>query len=723
VRIFILLFLTVASCIATSQEIIVDGELSAGEWDAALEYDLEYETMPGRNTPASLKTTALVQYDKDNLYIGFRAYGDVSKMRINIRNRDTVFADDYTAVVLDPYGDGRYALLIGSNAKGAQVDWKVLPNGGEDVSWNILFESAGKILDDGYTVEIVIPFSQIQSPATEIQKWKIGFIRKSFEPGIMTIFASYKNLPEVQCYGCQVDEVVELGSPNYAKRNYIYPYLFVKQNGDRPAKELKLQNPDHAMGITGLLDVSKTSTLEYAINPDFSQVESDAPMVLANETFAVSYPEKRTFFLEGSDLLKSDLQSVYTRSISDPIGAIKYIHQGEKNAFFFMQATDANSPYYAPGEYKSYFGSAGKSKVSVGRYRASLPNKSNLGFIFTNRDYHSGGSGALVEIDGQFNLPNSFIVDLNLAKSRTAEGFDNFISSADTFAGRTYAMDGEKFSGSANNLRLRWIVDGAYAGIRSKEVSPTYRSSVGFVTKNNYKERNYWFGKAFRSEGALRKVTFHTSNQKRLNYQGQTIRERRELRAGIETDFNTNFSVEHVTKDSEKFLGIQYAKQTEYEINASYEPSDNFALGFNFEKGDSIAYNLDSPVIGDETNIEVQTKFRITDRLQVSLKHRFSELKNKMSQQEFYAGEINRLTLNYQLNNTISSKLIIESNEFSDNYYLEGLFQWKPDPYTIFYAGATQYYDKPDPFSDNIRMETSQIYFKFQYFMNLAGSK
>ncbi|MDO7590722.1 MAG: hypothetical protein MUQ89_04525, partial [SAR86 cluster bacterium] len=86
--------------------------------------------------------------------------------------------------------------------------------------------------------------------------------------------------------------------------------------------------------------------------------------------------------------------------------------------------------------------------------------------------------------------------------------------------------------------------------------------------------------------------------------------------------------------------------------------------------------------------------------------------------EEFYAGEINRFEIDYQIDSSLSSRTIIEKNDFSDNYYLEALIQWKPNPYTIFYAGGTQYYEEPNPFSDNLRLETSQVYLKFQYFYN-----
>ena len=63
-----------------SSNIALDGTLSANEWDGSLSFDLEYEIMPSRNTPAALKTTAFVQYDEKYLYIGFKAYGDPNKI-------------------------------------------------------------------------------------------------------------------------------------------------------------------------------------------------------------------------------------------------------------------------------------------------------------------------------------------------------------------------------------------------------------------------------------------------------------------------------------------------------------------------------------------------------------------------------------------------------------------------------------------------------------------
>jgi len=714
----IVIFICFFSLNIISEGISLDGVISSNEWSEATEFDLEYEVMPSRNTAAGLKTTAYVKFDKKYLYIGIKAYGDPKKIRATLKNRDQTWNEDYVALMADPFRDGRYGVLVGVNALGVQLDEKHISSAGPDDSWDILFQSATAFQDDGYSAELIIPFAELQLPDTEVQKWKMGFIRKSYEAGIQTVFASFKNLPAEQCYACQADEEIVLGSPEKIYRNYLYPYIFLNQNGDRPVKDFKLQNPDYEIGITGLYDLSKSSSIEYTINPDFSQVESDVPMIMANQTFAMSYPEKRTFFLEGSELLKSDTQTVYTRSITNPLGAVKYINQGKNNTIYLLQATDTDSPYLAAGQYRSYKGNAGKSKVTIGRVKRNLGNKSHVGLLATNRDYQVGGSGSVIEFDSLVNFLDDYILDLNYARSDTQESNINFIETDDTFAGRTYAMDGESFSGIAKNIRLRRAVDRSYAGIRFKDVSPTYRAHVGFVGRNDYKSRNYWYGRTYRSQGTLRKITFHWNNRNRLNFRNEKTQEFYQFKIELETNFNFTGAIEWQHEPSEKFNGIQYGEQRDIEIRGQYHPSESFFTSFKIEKGESIAYRIDNPEIGDSTEYNLYNVFRFSDNFKISLGHRYSELKNKVTGQEFYAGEINRFELDYQIDGALSTRTIIEKNDFSDDYFLEALIQWKPNPYTIFYAGGTQFYEEPNPFSNNIRLETSQIYAKFQYFYN-----
>ena len=152
--------------------ITIDGKID-NEWENAIEYELNYEIDPSRNGKANLITKAYVQYDADYLYIGFKVFGDPSKLFGTFRARDTAFNEDFVALILDPFNDNRVSLGIGVSSMGSQLDWKHISNREEDASWNILFFSKAQITDFGYTAELQIPFSELQFQEAPITKFRI----------------------------------------------------------------------------------------------------------------------------------------------------------------------------------------------------------------------------------------------------------------------------------------------------------------------------------------------------------------------------------------------------------------------------------------------------------------------------------------------------------------------------------------------------------------------
>ena len=696
---------------------IIDGVINEGEWNDAIEYELEFEVSPARNAPALLKTFAQIKHDDENLYVAFRAFADKDEIRATIRSRDTGWLEDYVGVVIDTFGDDRYAIALGVNALGSQLDLKQTPGDrDEDTSWNILFFAETSFTDYGYSAEFKVPFAELRYPDEEVQEWSIGFVRKSFEPGTQTIFADFTVYAQDQCFFCATDEIYIIQDLEETNRNYIYPYITLNQKADRPVDNLKYQNPDYEIGISGLLDLDENNSIEYTINPDFSQVEADAAQILVNETFAVSLEEKRTFFLEGTDLLDTDLDSVYTRSINSPLNAIKFINQSDKTSSLFMRAQDTDSPYLAGGLYQSYSGNAGKSEVSILRSVRNFENQSNIGFLLTNRDYHRGGHGRLVEVDANIRFKDLYRLQLDFAKSYTQESNDDFLDTEDTLNGITYAMDGENFRGDAKNIRFVREADGNTWGARLEEISPNYRADVGFVRQTGFKQTNLWHSRQYRSNNFFRLMSPRIILRKRSDYEGNQISDMMEIGARFETSINLRGNIERKIFKKEQFKDYVFDEdQVRDSLWLGYSPSEAWGINLNADYGDRIAYNEDIPVIGDQANYTLFLALRPTDNLSIFLNKRKIQLKDKLSGEDFYNGSVDRITTNYSFSNDLSFKVNIESNDFSDDYYLETLFKWSPDPYTIFYAGSSQFLNDGEP-DGSLQLYTSQIYLKFQYF-------
>ena len=696
---------------------VIDGVIEKDEWLNATEYELELEVSPARNAPALLKTFAKIKHDDENLYVAFRAFADKDEIRATIRSRDTGWLEDYVGVVIDTFGDDRYAIALGVNALGSQLDLKQTPGDrDEDTSWNILFFAETSFTDYGYSAEFKIPFAELRYPDEEVQEWSIGFVRKSFEPGTQTIFADFTVYAQDQCFFCATDEVYVIQDLEETNRNYVYPYITVNQMADRPVDNLKYQNPDYEIGVSGLLDLDENNTIEYTINPDFSQVEADAAQILVNETFAVSLEERRTFFLEGTDLLDTDLDSVYTRSINNPLNAIKFINQSDKTSSLFMRAQDTDSPYLAGGLYQSYSGNAGKSEVSILRSVRNYENQSNIGLLLTNRDYHRGGHGRLVEVDANIRFQELYRLQLDFAKSYTQESDDNFLETEDSLNGITYAMDGENFRGDAKNIRFVREGDGNTWGARLEDISPNYRADVGFVRQTGFKQLNFWHSRQYRSNNFFRLMSPRIILRERSDYEGNQISDMMEIGARFETSINLRGNIERKIFKKEQFKDYLFNEdQVRDSLWLGYSPSEAWGINLNADYGDRIAYNEDIPVIGDQANYTLFLALRPTDNLSIFLNKRKIQLKNKLSGEDFYNGSVDRITTNYSFSNDLSFKVNIESNDFSDDYYLETLFKWSPDPYTIFYAGSSQFLNDGEP-GGSLQLYTSQIYLKFQYF-------
>ncbi len=91
-------------------DIVVDGQLDDAAWSQAAKVDIAFETSPGDNIPAAVKTTGYIAYTEDALLLGFRAEDpDPSKIRAFLRDRDALYSDDFLGVMLDTFDDGRRA--------------------------------------------------------------------------------------------------------------------------------------------------------------------------------------------------------------------------------------------------------------------------------------------------------------------------------------------------------------------------------------------------------------------------------------------------------------------------------------------------------------------------------------------------------------------------------------------------------------------------------------
>lgn len=219
--------------------IIIDGKLDPNEWKNALQVPLDIEFNPANNKAARKETIAYVTYSDRYVFIGVYAKDDPPNIRASIRPRDdfNIWNDDVFLVRLDPYADSRNNLGLAVNALGSQFDVKqvnALTDADRyDSSFNVNFESAGTIVNDGYQIEMKIPFSEIPFPNGTNQTWHINFYRRYVENGNQIEVSSQPRDRDNSCVVCQTTDRLILKDIVIDKRLEFLPYFSSNVSGER----------------------------------------------------------------------------------------------------------------------------------------------------------------------------------------------------------------------------------------------------------------------------------------------------------------------------------------------------------------------------------------------------------------------------------------------------------------------------------------------------------
>jgi hypothetical protein len=335
----------------TSQAITIDGRPDEEAWLRAAVFKDFYQTGPGDNIAPSKPTEVLMMYDEKNLYVAFKCWDEKDKVRATVAKRDNVFGEDNVRMWLDTYNDQRRAYVVGFNPLGIQQDGIFTEGRGADFTVDIVMESKGVIEDWGWSVEVKIPFKSLRYTAGKGKLWGFNAARNidRFNDEFDQWLPDDRN---VSGFLIKHGKITGLDGIKYERTLEVVPSITISQTSERvEAKEIPAGRfVDHPIkqdiGVTLKYTLSPNVTLDAAINPDFAEIEADAPVVAANQRFPIFFEEKRPFFLEGKEIFDAPLQPFYSRTIVDPDVAAKLTGKMGKTSFGILAATDN-----APGNY------------------------------------------------------------------------------------------------------------------------------------------------------------------------------------------------------------------------------------------------------------------------------------------------------------------------------------------------------------------------------------
>ena len=482
----------------TTAAITLDGDLSDPGWLNAAKIDRFYETSPGNNTPPKVKTTVLLTYDSRNFYIGVRAEdSDIRKLRAPYVERDGVLGtDDNIAVFLDTRNDKRSAIELRVNPRGIQGDAIYNDaNQNEDFSPDFFFDTAARIDSGGWTAEYRIPFSSLRYPNRDPQTWNI-LVWRNYPREFRYAFHSAPIARDSNCFICHTHPITGLTQLPEAGHFVAAPYVTAQRMDNAPVPGAPLENGGlkSDAGVDVKWNPTATNTVDLTVNPDFSQVESDVAQVTVNRRFAVFYPEKRPFFLEGFDLFDTPLRIAYTRNITSPRWGLRSTGKIGDSAYTVLVTDDRGGGLtivpgplgndFVPQDFRAY--------STIARIRHDL-GKSFVGAVLTDRELNDGGHNRVFGPDFQWRPTDS---DAITAQALYSDTDDHLLG----VNAKSHA-----FIASWNRIAARYD-----AQLDLRDIGDRFRADLGFVPQVGYREA--LLGTALRFYPESRLVSFVRPN-------------------------------------------------------------------------------------------------------------------------------------------------------------------------------------------------------------------
>ncbi len=704
----------------------IDGVLEEAEWTRAAKVGNFSEVEPGDNVKPAVETEVRLAYDAHALYVAFHCHDDPTAIRATFSDRDNFQADDIVFFVLDTFHNHQTAYQLGVNPYGLQVD--ILRNmDDEDVTYDLVWQSAGRMVEDGWVAEIAVPFKSLRFPDTDEQKWGFHCVRirprESYEQ--MSWAPLDRDNP---CFLCQAGTLTGITDVKTGHNVELLPYGLSFQSGSLTRSEdpasFHDEDLDGDVGLNVKYGLSSDLTVDCSINPDFSQVESDAAQIDVNTTFALFYPEKRPFFLEGSDIFLSQIRAIYTRSINDPILAAKLTGRAGKTSIGYMVARDEHTPFILPLQEQSvYIGSHLSSVSNILRIKHSLREDSFIGLLATDRELDQGHN-RLAGLDANIRFLPEYRLSVQALQAWTEEPQDTtFYSGDDSLmfddGHRSAAFDGERFHGLGLAVTVQRTARHLNFRLSYESASPAFRADNGFLERTDFRTASAWAGLLFRPDGRLfDEIEPQVYGSWRYDHDGRF--KEKWINAQLETTLKsqTEVSLGGLVVNDEQFRGKWLKSVLRGHISVSTAFSEFVSGGLRMEMGDFIDRYSDVPSVGYGYDASGELVLKFTSQFVVENSIERYRLTEERGGPEIFDEYVLRTKAMYQATRNLFTQLIGQYDSSENCWEIDPLVSYKINPFSAFYAGATHDFvdfDEPHGWSKTSR----QFFMKFQYLFRL----
>jgi len=685
----------------TGEPPVIDGILDDPVWQQS-PVSTDFKTWsPDFGREMAEQTRVYYAYDRDNLYFAYRCYDrEPSRIKASIGQRDAIRPDDWVAINLDSFNDQQSLYTFYVNPLGIQMDARFAA-GKEDHGFDMVWYSAGTIDSEGYSVEIRIPLKSIRFSQKSPVEMGVIFERRVNRHSQMGTFPPL----DPRKGDNWLIQTRPLVYPDLEQRALfeLLPAFTYSQKSSAPEGRLVSEGHDADFSLTAKYGITSHLILDAAYNPDFSQVEADAGQVDFNQRYALFYPEKRPFFLEGmetfnfggsyaGDYLRA---VVHTRTIVNPLVGTKVAGKlGDKNIIATLYSMDELPGGGTEGD---------NAHFAVFRYKRALAEDSHVGAFYTERrdDAHTN---RVAGADGQLRVSEASRI-----------GYHAFLSQ-DRDRGLTADQDGH-----ALGLDYFYSTRDLTVMLGAQDISEDFRTDTGFVTRTGVTRfRSGLLKPLYPKGGFLQRIDpmmHSTQIRDRFSTRFET-----ENRADLRFIFPRSSSLTvGYGYSTEIFLGEKF-NTSGFRVVGSGQFTKEFFASFQYRNSSKIRY-VEDPYQGSGSDVTASLRYQPTQKIATNLSLTFSDFSADGAKEFDYTIVRSRNT--YQANKYLFFRAIFEYNSFRDRFTTDFLASFTYIPGTVVHFGYGSLYEKLDWMDGAYRpgthfMETARsFFFKASYLWRL----
>ncbi len=645
---------------------------------------------PHDGEAVSKPTTGYLSYDDKNLYVVIECKDDPGLVRAHMSKREEVFGDDLVAVFLDTFHDHRRAYEFFVNPLGIQADGIAVEGQNDDLSFDTLWHSEGRLTPDGFITLIAIPFKSLRFSGEDGKTWGIALFRGFARNNEQTFWPYITR--KIQGFTPQMANATGFERISSGRNIQVIPYgsftsaRFLDE--DVPAF---LTRHDPRAGVDAKIVLHDSLTLDLTFNPDFSQVESDEPQVTVNQRFEVFFPEKRPFFVENSGYFQTPETLFFSRRIADPQIGVRLTGKVGRWAIAGLAMDDR-----APGKRVSEDDQSRGDRAAIGviRVQREIGKESSIGVIATSRDFASSSNRVLA-------------MDTRIKLGR------NWVFQGQAIASETRDLDGAHSAGPAYSLGVLHDNRDVTYNLFYTYRSPGFRSELGFVPRVDIREIDQFFSYRWRPKKGIVQA-FGPNLFLSVNWDREGRVQDWRVNLPWEVAFNNTRIFVRRTEFYELFQGRGFREHTNDFVFSSdwlkwlsVSASVSTGAGVNFFPAAGLA-----PSSASSFNSQGGLTFKPTAQLRFDQTYLYQRLgaRPAIGQAEGLAhgailnNHILRSKLNYQFSRALSVRAIIDYNAILPNTGLVNLERTKQltgdvlvtyllNPGTALYVGYTSRFE------------------------------